>query len=227
MKLKNALLGDIRFQWKYGFYLIYAILCVVYIAILNSLSMSIKPQATAIFIFSDPAAMGLFFMGAMILLEKSQRVLNALAISPMKYSEYICSKVLSLLLISELVALLIGVAVGVSNLPMILLGTMFSSILFSLLGIIAATKIESLNQFMVVSIGIEIVCFLPPILAVIKPDWTILSWFPIDAAMRLINISSRNVWLDISINLFLILILYLISYKQVKKMFGGVGGVKL
>lgn len=227
MRLKHAVFGDIRFQWKYGFYLIYAVLCVIYIAILNSLPLSVKPQVTAILIFSDPAAMGLFFMGAIILLEKSQRVLNAVAVSPLRYSEYIYSKVLSLALISLLVAAAIGLAAGVHNLPFVLLGTLFSSIVFSLLGIIAATKIESLNQFMVVSVGIEIVCFIPPILAVIRPDWSILSLFPFDAAMRLIYGSSSNRLLDIMINLLLIAILYVISYKQVTKMFGRVGGVKL
>lgn len=227
MRMRNAIFGDIRFQWKYGFYLIYAVLCVIYIAVLNSLPLSIKPQLTAILIFSDPAAMGLFFMGAIILLEKSQRVLNAIAVSPMKYSEYICAKVLALALISLIVAAAIGLSVGAGDLPMILLGTLFSSIVFSLLGIIAATKIESLNQFMVVSMVIEIICFVPPILAVVRPDWEILSLFPFDAAMRLIYGSSNSILLDITINLLLIAILYVISYKQVKKMFERVGGVRL
>lgn len=227
MRVKNAILGDIRFQWKYGFYFIYAILTVIYIAILNSLPMGVKPQVTAILIFSDPAAMGLFFMGAIILLEKSQRVLNAIAVSPMKYNEYIFSKVLSLALISLVVAAVIGLAVGMNNLLMVLLGTLFSSIVFSLLGIIAATKIESLNQFMAISVGIEIICFIPPILAVIRPDWSLLSLFPFDAAMRLIFGSSNNVLIDIGINLLLSAILYLICYKQVQKMFMSVGGVKL
>lgn len=227
MRIKHAILSDIRFQYNYGFYLIYAFLCVIYIVILHSLPLTVKKQVTAILIFSDPAAMGLFFMGAIILLEKSERVLNAIAVSPLRCWEYICSKVLSLALISLIVALVIGLAVGVHSLPIVLLGTLLSSIVFSLLGITAATQIESLNQFMVISVGIEIVCFLPPILAVIRPDWQFLSWFPFDAALRMIYGSSKSILLDILINLLLIAILYVISYKQVEKMLKGVGGVKL
>lgn len=227
MRMKNALIGDMRFQWKYGFYLIYAILCTIYIAIINSLPVTVKPQVTAILIFSDPAAMGLFFMGAIILLEKSQRVLNAVAVSPLKHSEYILAKVLSLAFISALVAAVIALATGAGNIPLIIIGTIISSAVFTLLGIIAATKIESLNQFMVVSVGIDIICFIPPILAVVRPDWSFLKLFPFDAAMRLIYGSSASVLLDMGINLLLIILLYLICHRQVKKMFQRVGGVKL
>jgi len=187
MRVKNAVIGDILFQWKYGFYLIYAVLCFIYISILNSLPMGVK-------IFSDPAAMGLFFMGAIILMEKSQRVLNAVAVSPL---EYILSKVLSLALISILVATVIELSVGVENLPFVLLGTLFSSIIFTLLGIIAATKIESLNQFILVSVVIDIICFVPPLLAIIRPDWSFLELLPFDASMRLIYRSSNSILMDI------------------------------
>lgn len=227
MRVKNAVIGDIHFQWKYGFYFIYAVLCIIYIAILNSLPMGVKPQVTAILIFSDPAAMGLFFMGAIILMEKSQRVLNAVAVSPLKYMDYILSKVLSLALISILVATVIALAVGVENLLFVLLGTLFSSIVFTLLGIIAATKIESLNQFILVSVLIEIICFVPPILAIIRSDWSFLELSPFDASMRLIYGSSNSILLDIAINILLIIILFMICHKQVKKMFERVGGVKL
>lgn len=227
MRMKNALIGDMCFQWKYGFYLIYVILCAVYIAIINLLPITVKPQATAILIFSDPAAMGLFFMGAIILLEKSQRVLNAVAVSPLKYSEYILAKVLSLAFISVLAAVVIALAAGAGNIPLIVIGTIFSSAVFTLLGIIAASKIESLNQFIAVSVGIDVICFIPPILAVVRPDWSFLKLFPIDAAMRLINGSSTNILFDVGINILLIALLYLICRRQVRKMFRRVGGVKL
>lgn len=80
MRFKNLLLWDMKFQGRYGFYLLYGILTAFYIVLLHSLPQSWKENAAAILIYSDPAAMGLFFMGAIILLEKSQRVTSFFAI---------------------------------------------------------------------------------------------------------------------------------------------------
>ena len=78
MRLKNLVQKDIFFQWKYGFYYIYALISIIYICVLNSLPEAYKNDVSTVLVFSDPAAIGLFFMGAIILLEKSQRILNRL-----------------------------------------------------------------------------------------------------------------------------------------------------
>ncbi|HBF6649319.1 TPA: ABC transporter permease, partial [Clostridioides difficile] len=101
MRLKNLILGDIKFQFKYGFYFLYLFLSIIYICIINVFPTFMREKIAIIMIYSDPAAMGLFFMGAIVLLEKSQRVLNSLAVSPVKVSEYILSKVISLGVISS------------------------------------------------------------------------------------------------------------------------------
>ena len=73
MKLRRLVCGDIHFQWKYGFYFIYFVLTVIYVFGITALPDNWKHNAAAIMIYSDPAAMGLFFMGAIVLLEKSQK----------------------------------------------------------------------------------------------------------------------------------------------------------
>lgn len=35
MRLKNLILGDIKFQFKYGFYFLYLFLSIIYICIIN------------------------------------------------------------------------------------------------------------------------------------------------------------------------------------------------
>lgn len=71
MRLGSLLIWDIRFQAKYGFYFLYAVLTVIYTIILLAVPESWQEKTAAILIFSDPASMGLFFMGAIILLEKT------------------------------------------------------------------------------------------------------------------------------------------------------------
>ena len=102
MKLKGLILGDIRQQYKYGFYALYTLFTLVYIAVLRILPMQWKELCTTTLIFSDPVLIGLMFMGAIILFEKSEKVMQALAVSPISIHAYILSKVISIGLISLL-----------------------------------------------------------------------------------------------------------------------------
>ena len=147
MRLRSLFLFDMRFQAKYGFYFLYTVLTAVYIVILLAIPGSWCEKAAAVLIFSDPAAMGLFFMGAIVLLEKSQHTPCALAVSPVQAIEYMIAKAGSLSAVSLAVAALLALAADAKHLHIILPGTMISSVVFTLLGMIVATKTESLNQF--------------------------------------------------------------------------------
>ncbi len=179
MRWFNLMFGDVRFQYKYGFYFTYGIFCILYVALLYVFPESWREKAAVIMIYSDPAAMGLFFMGAIVLLEKSQRVLNALAVSPVTVSEYINAKIGSLMLISLLTSFLIAIAAGLDNMVSLLASTALTSAIFTLLGLIVATRIKSLNQYAVMSAPLEIVCFCPPIVYLFAPN-AVMRWFPLN-----------------------------------------------
>ena len=127
MRMIHLIKGDIVFQIKYGFYFLYVVFTVLYAFVLVILPETWQETVASIMIYSDPAAMGLFFMGAIILFEKSQRVLNSLAVSPIHISEYILSKIISLALISEIVAMILAVISHHQNLIMVFIGTLLSS----------------------------------------------------------------------------------------------------
>lgn len=91
MKFKSLILGDIRQQYKYGFYALYTLFTLVYITVLRILPMPWKELCTTTLIFSDPVLIGLMFMGAIILFEKSEKVMQALAVSPISIHAYILS----------------------------------------------------------------------------------------------------------------------------------------
>jgi len=74
MRLKALLIGDIRFQFKYGFYFLYLIFTILYVGMLYALPAAWRERAAVLMIFTDPAAMGLYFMGAIVLFEKGERV---------------------------------------------------------------------------------------------------------------------------------------------------------
>lgn len=226
MRLRHLFLWDMRFQGKYGFYLLYGLLTILYIVILFALPQAWRGRAAALLIFSDPAAMGLFFMGAIVLLEKSQRVPCAFAASPILAAEYVVSKTASLCLSSLIVAAILAIAAGLPHLPQVLLGTALSGILFTLLGMILATKITSLNQFILFTVPVEIACFVPAVLHLFQLLPTELRNYPANVCMDMIagkGFTAVGILLTVAV----IIILFYLAEKCVLKMWGSAGGVKL
>lgn len=226
MRLKNLFLADMRFQAKYGFYFLYTVLTALYVMILFSIPENWREKAAAILIFSDPASMGLFFMGAIVLLEKSQRTPWAFAVSPIRPTEYIVAKVSSLSVISLAVAAILALAAGVDRLHIVLPGTAISSVIFTLLGMIVATKIGSLNQFILWTIPIEILCFLPALLHLFKITPVYCRLYPVNVCMDMVSGHFPS-----AIALFLVItvtvILFVLSKRCVLKMWDNTGGAKL
>lgn len=227
MRLERLICGDIHFQWKYGFYFIYFILTVLYVCGIAALPEHWKTDIASIMIYSDPAAMGLFFMGAIVFLEKSQKVLNAMVVSPVKISEYILSKTVALIAISTVIALILGVVSGSNHLLGIAVGTALTSAIFTMLGIIAATKISNLNQFLIVIMPIEIVCFVPPIVGLFVNLPNVFRFFPFTACMNLITGKSMLLSFDMGLVIATLIILYIIARHTVEHMWKSLGGVKL
>ncbi len=157
MRMKELLRGDVRFQFKYGFYLIYLIFSVLYIGLLFAFPEAWRTKAAILMIFTDPSAMGLYFMGAIVLFEKSERVLDSIAVSPVKPIEYVLSKLVSIGLISTVVGVAIGITAGTFTSPFFfIVGVFLCSCLFSAVGLIVACKTITLNQFVIATIPAEI-----------------------------------------------------------------------
>ena len=227
MRLGRLIRGDIHFQWKYGFYFIYFILTLLYVCAIAALPEHWKNNIAAIMIYSDPAAMGLFFMGAIVLLEKSQKVLNAMVVSPVKVSEYILSKTVALIAISTVIAMILGLVSGSNHLLGIAVGTALTSAIFTMLGIIAATRISNLNQFLIVIMPIEIVCFVPPIVGLFVKLPDIFRFFPFTACMNLITGKNSLLSFDMVLVIATLIILYIVARRTVRHMWKCLGGVKI
>lgn len=226
MRLKKLFLLDMRFQAKYGFYFLYVVLTVIYIAALFALPENWKEKAAAILIFSDPASMGLFFMGAIVLLEKSQHTTCALAVSPVHAAEYVIAKVSSLSAISLVVAAILALSTGSDHLHIVLFGTLISSVIFTLLGIIVATKIAGLNQFILWTVPIEAVCFVPAILHLFKitPAWC--GYYPVNVCVDMVSGHSSSAIGFLGVVATMV-ILFVLSRFYVLKMWDSMGGVRL
>ena len=188
-----------------------------------------KDTVISICVYSDPAAMGMFFMGALILLEKSQRVTNSIAISPVTVEEYILGKILSIAIVSVVVGLVLMSQGNTENYFLSSIGIFAGSMIFSLCGIIVGAKIASLNQYIVWTIPFEIVGFVPVILyrigflgnhklLLVHPGCGVMQLIEGKMEMALLAIISIIVWF---------VILFVIADLSVRKLFRLSGETKL
>lgn len=188
IRIRKALLSDMVFQFRQGFYFIYLLISFIYLLILGQLPTEFTDLALPIIVFSDPSVLGLFFIGGILLLEKDQGIIQTLSVTPLKTYEYLLSKLISLCLISLLTVLLITTLSDVINVNYLVLfiGVSLTSVFFTLIGIIIATKSRHLNAFFIRMIPWMIILVLPCALFVLFPDEMILSAFPSIASLKLV-----------------------------------------
>lgn len=228
MRVLNAIKGDIKFQRKAGFYILYALITIIYIVVIGAITdEELKRKVAVSLILSDPAAMGLFFMGAIVLLEKNQHIPIALAVSPLKDGEYVLAKVVSISVISTIVAVILALVSGITNILMVILGTILMCIIFSLLGLIIACKIKSLNQFIIATCPVEVVGFVPALLYYFGVlDNTLWRYYPSVGGINIIDGKEKSV-IIILILIMVFILLFGASKRAVKNMWQGSGGMKL
>lgn len=229
MRKINVIKGDLVSQWKYGFYLLYLLIIVIYMVIFSFFGGDVKNTIVSVCVYSDPASMGLFFMGAIVLLEKSQRVINSIAVSPVSATEYVLGKVVSIGIISEIVGVILMLQGHTENFFLCLLGIFAGSVIFSLCGIFVGTKVSNLNQYIVWTLPFEIVGFVPAIiyrigflkgsrLMLLHPGCAVMQLLDGNTELAILSLLSVCAWSAV---------LFYIAVGAVKRMFGESGGAKL
>lgn len=163
MRIMAGIANDVRFQVRHGFYYAYALVCLLYILFLRSLPEDVQGMAGTVLLFSDPGALGSFFVGGIVLLERGQSILDTLFVTPLRLAEYLISKVVSLtvLAISTAFAIVL-LTFGWRFDPLLLLaGIVLSSAFFTLLGLGIVVRVKTLNGYLLVSPFYVTVFFLP------------------------------------------------------------------
>jgi len=187
MRLLSALKADIRFQIKQGFYLVYVLITIIYLIILSFLPEDVLSLTLPLVVFSDPSVLGLFFIGGIIMLEKAQGILSVLVVSPLRTTEYVLSKVISLALVSVLAAFAIT---GLSNYEnvnwlLLFLSTALTSGIFTLSGIMINAGCRTVNQYMLKTIPYMLLFVLPCLSLIGFPGSWAFTIVPSVAALRL------------------------------------------
>ncbi len=226
-RLWRLMLAELRFLGRYGILALYGLLTVIYLLLLYWMAPAARPVAGGVTILTDPAAMGLFFMGAVVLLEKSQRANCALAVSPVQTGEYMAAKALALLAVGLPVSLIVGLVAG-NPIPGVLLLMLLASPLFTFAGMSLACVSVSMNQFLLLSIPVEMVAFVPALFywfgGWVSPLWLLT---PGVAAIALLAPDTGR-WLPAALSLLAWnAVAFLVCRRVVRGYFEKLGGGKL
>lgn len=177
---------DILFQFRHGFYLVYAIVSVVYMLILFNIPMDFRPEVTAYLLLSDTSVLGFTFVGALVLLEKQQNVLQSLFATPLKLSVYLWAKAISMTVIAIIVSAFIGFVPGglIHNWLLTIVAVLLCSVCFTFAGLGISAQVKSLNGYIMGIMVLGMVIVAPVALYFYWPVVSLV--FPINAALDLL-----------------------------------------
>ncbi|MCK5691528.1 MAG: hypothetical protein KAI08_01735, partial [Bacteroidales bacterium] len=80
--MKLLLKKEITLQWRQGFWLVYFVFTAIYVTVLLNLPEKNRMLVSLILILSDTTMLGIIFIGALVLLEKQQAVIQSLFVTP-------------------------------------------------------------------------------------------------------------------------------------------------
>jgi len=190
MRLASATRYNIRLQFRHGFYYAYLVVCVVYVILLYLLAPKAREIVTPLLIFSDPAMLGIFFIGGIVLLERSDNTLQSLFVTPLRTAEYCFAKVISLAVLALSSSLILAAAGkgGVNlNWPLLVLGVILTSGLVTMTGLAVSARADTVPGYILSVIPLVIVISLPvlPYFGVLDTHWFFL--IPTHASITLIR----------------------------------------
>ena len=152
--LKNMLKWEFLLLYRYKIIHISILSVVLYFLTTQAVeSLKGQTQVHSVLLFFDPAIIGIVFVGALVLFEKSENVLQALIITPMRTDDYLLTKIVSLTILSVISAVIFMTLMGMVNeikfnIFYLLTGIGLTSVMLILIGIILVSRVQTVNGYM-------------------------------------------------------------------------------
>ncbi len=214
--MKELLKKEIILQWRQGFWLVYFVFTAIYVTVLLSLPEKNRMLVSLILILSDTTMLGVIFIGALVLLEKQQAVIQSLFVTPLEPSQYIWSKTLSLSLIAISMSILVYLPVWhfSAYTPLLLATIAFTAGTFVLLGLGLAARIDTINQYFGLLMGVTMLLILPVLPYMLLEQHPIFLILPYVASLDLMlgALNPLPVW-RILLDIVLLLVWGYIAYR--------------
>jgi fluoroquinolone transport system permease protein len=165
----NRLLSSLRWestiQWRQGIYYAAAFITLVWTAVLYPVPDAGIVPVLVMALFLDLAVFGFLFMAALYYLEKGDRVLEGLVVTPLRVWEYLTAKVALLTLVAIVVGAVVTVAAyGVGlNWGWYVISVVAMSVPLTLFGFAIAARYTGINEFLLPAIFFLFIMQLPMI----------------------------------------------------------------
>jgi len=149
--LFSTIKWDLQLQARYNILTALWIVTGLYILLFSVLPAIHTDELISLLVFSDPALLGLTFIGALILFEKDDNTLQALVVTPIEPWQYLWSKALSLAIAALPPAILMaGFGYGWEiNYLWLSLSVVLTSVLLTFFGIGLVAGAKNLNEFII------------------------------------------------------------------------------
>jgi len=193
-RMLTMTLNDARLQFRYGIYAAYAVVVAMYVGFLASLAPWLPDWAPAFIIFSDPAGLGFFFLGALMMLERSEGVRTALATAPLTIADYMGGKLLTLTTLSVVASTILHLAsMRGGNIVLLAATVVLTSIQYIGIGVPIARRFKTVSGYIMGSAGFLTPAIAPGLLALVDPFPTWLAIIPAVSQLRLMLIATGTV----------------------------------
>jgi hypothetical protein len=165
-QLKSMLKWDVILQSRYKIIHLSIISVLVYYITLVAIPSINTTEFKTLYLFFDPTLLGIMFIGALVLFEKTENTLQALTVTPILTRTYFLSKIISLTVLSVVSAFLfmfLAHGFDFQYLYMIA-GVVLTSVLLILVGFLLVARCNSINEYLVLMMMAFLVLFVPPLL---------------------------------------------------------------
>jgi fluoroquinolone transport system permease protein len=195
-----ALRRDLRLQWRQGFWLAYGLVCLSYVLVLQLFASEpagpgLRGLLTKLVVFSDPSVLGFFFIGGLMLLERSEGTLHGGFASPLRVEEWMLAKLGSLTLLAVVASFAIALPLcGSCVRPLWLLAAIVpTSTCFVLVGIVAGTRFSTVNRYLLGGGLLSMPLLLPMLAPLGIWDTPAFDLLPSGAALTLLDVGLGHV----------------------------------
>ncbi len=160
----HLLKHDFALLWRNNVLAIALVLTLIYIGVFKGLTyLGNVEQVLVLIIFNDPALLGFLFIGVMVLFEKNENTLQALAASPIGWGSYIVSKSVALTLVSVFCCwgMVIAGRGFQFNFVHFTSAVLLTTLIYSFLGFVVVADQSKFNAYILRSTGVIILSALP------------------------------------------------------------------
>lgn len=179
---------DALLAWRRGVIGAAAAVVVIYVVLLRVVTETVAEALLPYLVFSDPAALGFFFVGGIVLADRAEGVAAAVATSPVEPWQAVLGRVGVLSAVGAAGGLAVGLGSGLdvewlTFVPTVLL----TAVLYTSFGYAVAMRAGSVNEYFARATAWSIPLFAPLVAFALDPDWWILTLWPTTASLLLLR----------------------------------------